>query len=99
MKACSSVKQTFQMIFLDTCFLVLWKAEEEHFIPYALAVGLREGAQLLPSVTLSHWGCHPGSINPGSPNHLLAQQRGSMLDYSQRTAHPPFPLQSSEQQS
>lgn len=37
MKACSSVKQTFQIIFLETFSLVLWKAEEEHFIPSALA--------------------------------------------------------------
>lgn len=35
MKACSSVKQTFRIIFLDT--FSLWKTEEEHFIPSALA--------------------------------------------------------------
>lgn len=37
MKVCSSVKQTFQIIFLDTFSLLLWKTEEEHFIPSVLA--------------------------------------------------------------
>lgn len=37
MKACSSVKQTFQIILLDIFSLVLWKTVEEHFIPSALA--------------------------------------------------------------